>query len=163
MTDTKFLRRISADEINLMPLCHYEGRVRLVREPADWQDALEDIRQEQILGFDTETRPAFRKGRVNNPSLIQLATERNVWLIQLAWLPFGEDMAAVLADADIIKAGVGIRNDMCELTRLHAFEPAGLVDLGSVARAHKLSTQGLRTLAANLFGWRISKGCQCSN
>ena len=116
-----------------------------------------------MLGFDTETRPTFRKGKINAPSLIQLATERAVYLVQLAWLPFGPHLAEILADPNVIKAGVGIRDDMRELSRLHDFEPAGLVDLGNAARAHKLPSQGLRTLAANLFGWRISKGSQCSN
>lgn len=161
--DANLLRRLSAEEINAMPLCHYEGPVHLVRTLEDWERALEDVLGEDVLGFDTETRPTFRKGKVNDPSLIQLATSSAVYLIQLAWLPFSEALAKVLADPQIIKAGVGIRDDMRELTRLHAFEPAGLVDLGSVARIHKLSTQGLRTLAANLFGWRISKGPQCSN
>ncbi|MDO5483395.1 MAG: 3'-5' exonuclease [Desulfovibrionaceae bacterium] len=161
--DASLLRRLSAEEINAMPLYHYEGPVHLVRVLDDWKAALADMQGEKVLGFDTETRPTFRKGMVNAPSLIQLATGRAVWLVQLGWLPFGAPVAEVLADAGIVKAGVGIRDDMRELVRLHSFEPAGMVDLGSAARAHKLSTQGLRTLAANLFGWRISKGCQCSN
>lgn len=156
-------RRLSGDEINAMPLCHYQGPVHVIRVLEDWKQALPDLRADGVLGFDTETRPTFRKGKVNAPSLIQLATERAVYLVQLAWLPFGPHLAEILADPNIIKAGVGIRDDMRELSRLHDFEPAGLVDLGNAARAHKLSSQGLRTLAANLFGWRISKGSQCSN
>ena len=69
----------------------------------------------------------------------------------------------LLADPAVIKAGVAIGDDMRELARLYPFKPAGMVDLGMVARAHQLTTQGLRTLAANLFGQRISKGPQCSN
>ena len=156
-------RRLSGDEINAMPLCHYQGPVHVIRVLEDWKQALPDLRADGVLGFDTETRPTFRKGKVNAPSLIQLATERAVYLVQLAWLPFGPHLAEILADPNIIKAGVGIRDDMRELSRLHDFEPAGLVDLGNAARTHKLPSQGLRTLAANLFGWRISKGSQCSN
>ena len=161
--DAKLLRRMSAEEINAMPLCHYEGPVRLVRTAQELAEALTDIRRQEVLGFDTETRPTFRKGKVNDPSLVQIATETMVYLVQLAWLPLEESLCSVLADERILKAGVGIRDDMRELTRLHPFAPAGLVDLGSVARAHRLSTQGLRTLAANLFGLRISQGSQCSN
>lgn len=156
-------RRLSGEEINAMPLCHYEGPVHVIRVLEDWKRALPDLSSEKTLGFDTETRPTFRKGRHNAPALIQLATENAVYLIQLAWLPFGPHLAEILADAEQIKAGVGIRDDMRELAKLHEFKPAGLVDLGAVARAHKLPSQGLRTLTANLFGWRISKGSQCSN
>ncbi|WP_300718537.1 3'-5' exonuclease [uncultured Desulfovibrio sp.] len=156
-------RHLSSDEINALPLCHYEGPIHLVRSLEDWEQALPDLRRETVLGFDTETRPSFRKGRVNAPSLVQLATASAVYLIQLSWWPFGEELASLLADPGIIKAGVAIGDDMRELARLHPFTPAGTVDLGQLARSYRLTTQGLRTLAANLFGQRISKGPQCSN
>ena len=86
-----------------------------------------------------------------------------MYLVQLSWWPFGPELAGLLADPAVVKAGVAIGDDMRELARLYPFKPAGMVDLGMVARAHQLTTQGLRTLAANLFGQRISKGPQCSN
>lgn len=156
-------RRLSCEEINAMPLFHYEGPVCVVRTLEEWKNVLPDLRAADLLGFDTETRPSFRKGRRNSPALIQLATGNAVYLVQLAFLPFGAHLAEILANPDQVKAGVGIRDDMRDLARLHDFEPAGLVDLGGVARAHKVPSQGLRTLAANFFGWRISKGSQCSN
>ena len=156
-------RRLSCEEINAMPLCHYEGSVQVIRSLDDWKHALPDLRSADLLGFDTETRPSFRKGRRNSPALIQLATANAVYLVQLAFLPFGPHIVEILANPDQVKAGVGIRDDMRDLAKVYDFEPAGLVDLGGVARAHKLPSQGLRTLAANFFGWRISKGSQCSN
>lgn len=156
-------RRPTSEEINAMPLRHYEGPVEVVRTPEAWARAEAEMRADGILGFDTETRPTFRKGKLNAPSLIQIATAERVYLVQLGWLPFSEDCARLLAAPEIIKTGVSIGDDMLALARLHPFTPAGLVDLGQVARAHKLPNQGLRTLAASLFGWRISKGSQCSN
>ncbi|MBQ9406004.1 MAG: 3'-5' exonuclease domain-containing protein 2 [Desulfovibrio sp.] len=156
-------RRLSHDEINALPLYHYEGPVYLVRTPQEWESALPDLRTADLLGFDTETRPSFHKGKRNDPALVQLATEAAVYLVQLVCLPFGPHLASILANPEQIKVGVAIQDDMRELARLYPFEPAGLVDLGAVARANMLSSQGLRTLAANLLGWRISKGSQCSN
>lgn len=156
-------RRLTSEEINAMPLRHYEGEVEVVRTPEAWAAAETDMRQDGILGFDTETRPTFRKGKLNAPSLIQIATASKVYLIQLGALPFDAACARLLAAPEIIKTGVGIGDDMRALARLHPFTPAGLVDLGQVARAQRLPSQGLRTLAASLFGWRISKGPQCSN
>ncbi|MBO4300948.1 MAG: 3'-5' exonuclease domain-containing protein 2 [Desulfovibrio sp.] len=156
-------RRLSREEINALPLCHYEGPVYLIRTPQEWESALPDLLSAEVLGFDTETRPSFHKGKRNAPALVQLATEKAVYLIQLGHLPFGSYLVRILANPEQIKAGVGIRDDMGELARLCPFTPAGLVDLGAVARANRLSSQGLRTLAANFFGWRISKGSQCSN
>lgn len=156
-------RRLTVEEINAMPLKHYEGPVYVIRLLDDWKKALPDILSDKILGFDTETRPTFRKGKTNDPALIQLATEKAVYLIQLAWIPLGSYLTDILANPDILKVGVGISSDMRELSKIHEFNPAGLIDLGTIARQAKLSSQGLRTLAANLFGFRISKGSQCSN
>ena len=37
------------------------------------------------------------------------------------------------------------------------------VDLAALARARGIKAQGLRSLAASLLGFRISKSAQCSN
>ena len=163
MPPEELRRRLSREEINALPLRHYEGEVKLIRAAEEWREALPALRSERALGFDTETRPTFRKGKKNDPALIQLAPADAAYLIQLGGLPFNEEIAALLADPGIIKVGVGIREDMQGLARIHPFAPAGLVDLGDLARALDLPSRGLRTLAASLFGWRISKGPQCSN
>lgn len=164
MSDLDILRRrLSSDEINAMPLYHYEGEVLLVRTLEELESVMPLLEREPILGFDTETRPSFRKGRVNAPSLVQLATEEAVVLVQLSWMPLDEGLAALLSDPLHVKTGVAIGDDMRELVKLRPFTPAGLADVGAFAREQRLSSQGLRTLAANLFGLRISKGPQCSN
>ena len=86
-------RRLTSDEINDLPLYHYTGPVLVIRSLNDWKQALPDLQDENLLGFDTETRPSFRKGRRNAPALIQLATARSVYLVQLANLPFGAPVA----------------------------------------------------------------------
>ena len=85
-----YRRRMSSEEINALPLVHYEGPITLIRTTGELAKAIEDIGQDPVLGFDTETRPTFRKGRVNPPALIQLATAGHVYLIQLSWLPLGQ-------------------------------------------------------------------------
>lgn len=158
-----YRRKISKESINSLPLRHYEGDIRLVRSAEEQEAALDVLRHERLVGFDTETRPTFRKGKVNPPSLIQLAAADVVFLVQLTWLPLNADMAAFLADPAILKTGVSIHDDMRELAKLHPFTPAGAVDLGDISHALQLETHGLRNLAANFFDWRISKGPQCSN
>ncbi|MDR2055958.1 MAG: 3'-5' exonuclease domain-containing protein 2 [Desulfovibrio sp.] len=160
---TALRRRLNGEEINALPLCHYGGKVRIIRSLADLSTARPDLTSEPVLGFDTETRPTFHKGKINAPSLIQLATGQAVYLIQLNFLAFSQPLAEILANPGQVKAGVAINDDMKQLAVLYDFEPAGLVDIGALARSHKLPAQGLRTLAANLFARRISKGPRCSN
>ena len=112
-------RRLSHDEINALPLYHYEGPVYLVRTPQEWESALPDLRTADLLGFDTETRPSFHKGKRNDPALVQLATEAAVYLVQLVCLPFGPHLASILANPEQIKVGVAIQDDMRELARLY--------------------------------------------
>ena len=125
----------------------YEGEVMLVQTEGEMARALNFLKKETLLGFDTESRPSFKKGKSYPTSLIQLAGSELVVLIRLNLTPFCGALAGLLADPGIIKAGVAIRDDIRALQKLHEFTPA----------------QGLRTLAAQLMGCRISKAAQCSN
>lgn len=155
--------RPTSEEINTLPLRAWEGESRLIRTPEQWREALPLLCADGIVGFDTETKPSFRKGRMNAPALVQLAGPELVCLVQLGWLRFGPHCASLLANPDIIKVGVGIGDDLKALAKLYPFKPASFVDLGLMAEHNGLPNHGLRTLAASLFGWRISKGSRCSN
>lgn len=157
------LPALSKDDINALPIRAYEGDVRLIRDEEALGDALERLEREDVLGFDTETRPVFTKGKTLSPALLQLAASDCVYLIQLTRQPLNERLAALLANPRIIKAGVAVRDDMLALERLHPFVPGGAVDLAALARARGIKAQGLRSLAAALLGFRISKSAQCSN
>ncbi len=159
----EYCRSFSKEEVNSLPLFRYEGPVTVVRDKDELRDALDYMEEERLLGFDTESRPCFRKGVINSPSLVQIACSDMVFLIQLRFVPLGEELAALLSDNYRIKAGVAIGDDMRLLSRLFPFTGAGLVDLGEVARSKGLTTRGLRTLAANFLGIRVSKSAQCSN
>ncbi len=151
---------LSKEAINDLPILSYEGDLLLVQTPGELSEALAELRGERILGFDTESRPSFKKGRVYPTALVQLAGERLVVLVRISVLPFDESLARLLADPDIVKAGVAIREDMRSLRKLHDFTPAGLVDLADMAKRQGIQAQGLRTLAAALMGGRISKAAQ---
>lgn len=163
LNSERLKQHLSREEINAMPLRSWTGEVKIIRSPAQWRSAEVIMRQDGILGFDTETRPTFRKGKLNSPALIQIATANVVFLAQLGWLPFSCLQAGLLSDPNIIKVGVGISDDMQGLAGLHPFKPAGIIDLAHVAKQNQIPNYGLRTLAAAMFGWRISKGPQCSN
>lgn len=161
--DPCHLRKISAEEINALPLWRYDGPVTVVRDERGLADALEHMRLERVVGLDTETRPSFVKGVSFSPALVQIACHDIVYLVQLTWIPFGAALARFLSDESVIKTGVAIREDMLELQRKYPFAPAAIVDLGAVARENGLETHGLRNLAANFLSLRISKATRCSN
>jgi ribonuclease D len=153
---------ISRDAINDLPIRRYEGEVRLVETPADLEHAAADFAGERVVGFDTETRPAFRVGQHYPPALAQVATARAVYLFPLARLDASAVLAGLLGSATV-KAGVGLADDLRQLRPMFDFNPAAIVDLGSVARRHGLERSGVRALAALFLGIRIPKGIKTSN
>lgn len=158
------LRPFTNEEINSLPLSRWEGAVKLVSTEGQLTKAVRALKNERLLGFDTETRPVFRKGQKQQPpSLIQLAGPEVVYLFQINVLGFGDGIIDILADPEIVKTGVSVRDDVLALRRLMEFKPAGFVDLGRISARCQMQTHGLRNLAANLLGFRISKGAQCSN
>lgn len=154
---------ITKSEINEKPLLHYEGPYTLVSRQADLPPVLEALRKEEVLGFDTETRPAFRKGESYLPSLLQLGGASHVWLFQLQRLGDLGALFEILADRDIVKAGVAIDRDLIELRELTDFTPGGFHDVGKMAEDRGFMKTGLRPLAALLLEGRVSKGAQVSN
>lgn len=160
----QYKRKFDGEEINLLPLGSFEGEIRMVTDLRAAAAAIRSLGREKVLGFDTETRPSFKKGKSYDPSLVQLAGSRRVYIFQLSRLPrFPQGLAGLLADPGIVKAGVSVRDDVLGLKRLHEFTDAGFTDLGDLARKVDIPTHGLRNLAANLLGIRISKSARCTN
>jgi len=159
----EFLRSISSEELASLPIRRYEGEVRLAAAPGDLERAMADIRQESVVGFDTETRPAFRKGESHLPCLVQVATARAVHLFPLQRMDFSGALAEVLAAPGIVKVGVGLADDLRQLKLLFPAAEASVLDAGAVARRHGLRQSGLRNLAGIFLGFRIPKGNRTSN
>jgi len=157
------VRAISREAMVLLPVRRYEGEVRLVAAPGDLQQALADIRQERVIGFDTETRPAFQKGESHLPCLAQVATARRVYLFSLRQPDAFPLLAELLADPQRVKVGVALANDLRTLKQVFAFTEQNVLDLGLVARRFGLTQTGLRNLAGIFLSFRIPKGARTSN
>lgn len=158
-----FPRDISKEDILKLPIRRYQGEVFLVATPEALALAMTDIRQESVVGFDTETRPAFTKGEHHLPCLAQIATARAVYLFQLQRLDCAEALAELIAAPSIRKAGVALAHDLRELALLYPLAPAAVFDAGLVARRHGIKQTGLRNLAGLFLGFRIAKGQRTSN
>ncbi|MDR2160776.1 MAG: 3'-5' exonuclease domain-containing protein 2 [Desulfovibrio sp.] len=155
--------KLSREDINALPLFYYPGRVILIRTAKGVEAAVNRLYGEGVLGFDTETRPCFVRGKSHPPSLVQLAGEKEVYLFQLRWQPLAPPLADLLASAAVVKTGVAAHDDMNGLEKIYPFTSAGVVDLAEVARLNHIRNLSLRSLAAFFLKIRISKTEQCSN
>ena len=156
-------KKISKEAINDLPLARWQGSVRVITTAEEARLAAQQCQSEHLLGFDTETRPAFRKGQKFMPSLLQLATSETVLLFQVQACGLVPPLLEILADGAIIKAGVAPSFDLHSLQELAPFSPAGFIDLSTMARQRAIKNHGLRGLAALVCGVRISKSARTSN
>ena len=161
----KYLHKYTKAEINEYPVRQYDGPIYLINSSEKMAEANAEkhLENETVFGFDTETQPSFKKGKNNPPSLLQLATKDVVLIFQIKKNFFPEILQTILSDPNRMKAGVAVRDDILGLQRLNNFTEAGFVDIGEISKSIGLQTNGLRNLAVNLLGFRISKSCQKSN
>lgn len=154
---------ISRDELNKLPIRAYEGPIRLVNEREQLKDSIQILSRETVIGFDTETRPAFERGVSYPPALMQLAAPSEVFVFQLHALGGMGALRDVLENPDIIKAGVALSDDIKQLNDCWKFKPRRFLEIGNMARELGYKQTGLRSLAGLLLGFRISKKEQRSN
>jgi ribonuclease D len=155
--------RISHEEVGNLPVRRYEGPVHIVAAPAELHSAMRDIRKAGVVGFDTETRPAFKRGERYLPSLVQFATADAVYLLQVQQHDYADAMREIFSSEKITKAGVSVLDDLRNLKKLFEFEERAVVDLGKVASHHGLKQTGVRNLAGIFLGIRLTKGTKTTN
>jgi len=158
-----FKKKLEKQEINALPLKTYDGKIFIINRLQDVKTSCGILQKENILGFDTETRPAFQKGEYYTPSIIQLAGEKSVYIFQLHQVGFCKPLKQLLSNRGVLKCGVAIKHDLSQLNLLSEFIPRGFVDLGELARKYLVPHHGLRGLAAYFLHFRISKQAQLSN
>jgi len=156
-------RAISRDDLNVLPVRRYEGPVTLVDTPALLFAALTDIRNERVVGLDTETRPAFRKGESYLPSIVQVATANMAYIFPLRYPDTHAVIAELLQAQGTAKAGVALAYDLRTLKQVLPFTEKHVVDLGQVAKRHDYGQSGVRNLAGIFLGYRIPKGAKTTN
>ena len=157
------LLSISSEQINTLPLRQYAGPISIVSTAQDLAAASLYLRDERILGFDTETRPSFRPGEQHPVSLLQLAGEEHVFLFQLAHLPDLGPLVPILESPRIRKVGVAIQQDANQLRKHHPYTPRGFAEIGELARGLGVMNTGLRPLSAMFLGFRVAKGAKTTN
>jgi ribonuclease D len=156
-------RRISKAEINELPLIAWEGEIQILESVEEMEAAAAILVNESHLGFDTETRPSFKKGDYYPPALIQLATEQCVYLFRISETETFDPLLPILESPDILKTGVAIKDDVKELRAMEDFTPNGFVEIADITVKLGYENRGLRALAGLLLQGRISKAAQVTN
>jgi ribonuclease D len=161
--DTGLPSRISKDEINQFPLVRFSGKIHVVRNQGELGKAAQILEGTDVVGFDIESKPTFRKGENHPVALLQLATSNHAFLIQLSPIDDLGPIRDFMENEKVVKTGVALRDDIKKLSEKHPFEPKSFIELDAMASKLSIVTTGLRSLSAIFLDRRISKGAQLSN
>jgi ribonuclease D len=158
-----FEKSISKEEIHELPLTSFDKEIYVIEEEEQILEAVEYLRMQSILGFDTETKPAFKKGQKHNVALLQLATNEKAFLFRLNKIRFNGPIRKILADSTIVKVGAAIRDDLKALNNKNAFVPQSFIELQEMVKKYGIQSFSLQKLSAIILGIRISKSKRLSN
>lgn len=156
-------KNITNEEINNLPLKSFPGKIVIVTQTSKLAQVFQEVAEHAVTGFDTETRPVFVKGKSYPVALLQIALPEKVFLIRLRYTGLTPEIINYLESTDILKAGVGVRDDIHALQKMNRFRAAGFVDLTTMTREAEIEAESIKKLTALLLGFRISKGAQTSN
>lgn len=163
MENNGYAETISEEELGKCELSWFRGEIVLIEDMAAFNETFPRLVGSTVLGFDTETKPSFKKGKKNKVSLIQLANDELACLIRINKVGMPPQLAELLADENVIKAGVAVHDDIRFLKSVRGFEPLGFVDLQKFVRDYGIQVSGLKKLAAIVLGFRISKRQQVTD
>lgn len=159
----KAIVTISKDTLATLPAAEYEAKVILVDKPEMVDSAIEELRKSPVIGFDTETRPCFRKGQQFKVALVQLSTKDTCYLFRTNLIGFPEALVRLLEDPDKLKVGLSIHDDFHNIRKSTEIEPEGFLDLQNYVKDFKIADISLSRVYGILFGKRISKGQRLTN
>jgi len=155
--------KINKADLADKPKVIFQGIIEEIDTVEKADHAIEILRKESVVGFDTETRPSFTRGQGHKIALLQLSTGNLAYLFRLNKMGIPDSVADFLCDASIIKVGVSIKDDFGSLASRRELEPAGFVELQEMCGEMGIEERGLQKMYGLLFGERISKNQQLSN
>ena len=163
MNNESFTIAIDKRLIAEMPTVTFDGSITVIENEHDAAEALAYLRTQALVGFDTETKPNFRKGVTNRVSLIQISTDERSFLFRINKCGFTRELIDFIECDDVIKVGLSLKDDFHMLHRLCEFEPRNFVELQDMVKDFRISDLSLQKIYAILFQERISKGQRLTN
>ena len=158
-----YKENISVEELAEHELSWFKGEIVVVDNLETFYQVFPRLLTSDLLGFDTETRPTFKKGRKNKVSLIQLSSEDLACLFRINKIGLPDELIQLLSNPSLKKAGVAVHDDIRFLTGIRKFVPDGFVDLQNFVKDFGIQSSGLKKLAAIVLGFRISKRQQVTD
>ena len=156
-------KKITKEEIAGFAVEEFPGKIHVIDNPGDAEKAVHYLFQFDWLGFDTETRPSFKRGDLHTVSLIQISTFDTCFLFRLNGNGFPLPLIDLLSEPEILKIGLSLKDDFMSMSRILKFSPQGFVDLQKLVQKYDIEDLSLQKIYAILFHKKISKNQRLTN
>lgn len=155
--------KVDKKEITSLPRVLFGGRIFTIQTEREADKAVDYLRSFKMLGIDTETKPSFKKGKVNSVALLQVSTEDTCFLFRLNRIGMPLSVVDLLEDQNVMKVGLSLKDDFASLRKRADVEPKNVVELQDFVKKMGIEDMSLQKIYANLFREKISKGQRLTN
>ena len=160
---TPNISTITKDEIAQLAIEEFPGRIIVIDTQDAVDKAIKYLSLFPLIGFDTETRPSFKKGMRYKVALMQLSTDEACFLFRLNRIGFPKSLKQFLTSKEHVKIGLSLRDDFCAIRRSADLQLENFIDLQQIVGNYGIEDSSLQKIYAILFNKRITKGQQLSN
>ena len=155
--------KIDKEIVKDLPIAQTDCQIELIDSPDEVDKAVKYLLRSKVVGFDTESKPSFTKGKSNKIALMQISTQKRCFLFRLQMIGKNQRLKEFLENENIKKIGVAIHGDLRNLRVWSKFEPKNFIDLQNIVGDYGIEELGLQKIYAIVFGKKISKSQQLSN
>lgn len=154
---------ISKEELAALPTEVFGGKIVLVDKLEQVKEACEVLANADVIGFDTETKPSFKKGVSHKVALLQLSTDDICFLFRLNKIGMPSSVMDILNNPAIKIIGLSLKDDFAALRKIGPFQPANFIEIQALAKKYGIEDMSLQKIHGILFQKRITKGQRLSN
>ena len=150
--------------ISEMPKVTFPGRIIIIYSAEEARKAVAYLNRCEVVGVDTETRPSFKKGKINDVAMLQISTCDTCFLFRLNRIGIPDFLEEFLLN-DVLKIGLSLRDDFNMLRRANKKDPrvGNWIELQEYVGRFGIEEKSLQKIYAILFGKKISKSQRLSN
>lgn len=154
---------IPKEKVSELPIVEFTGNIYVIDSMSKMNMAINALRKELVVGFDSETKPAFARGKLNKVALLQVSTFSECYLFRINKIGIPDKLKSFLEDKNIKKIGLSLNNDIIGLKRITDINPEGFIDLQKRVNEYAIVDMSLQRIYAIIFGKKISKSQRLTN
>ncbi|MBQ0043794.1 MAG: 3'-5' exonuclease domain-containing protein 2 [Bacteroidales bacterium] len=160
-----FKESITPDELSKLQMASFPGTIHVITGDGPAFDrAIRYLRKQEMIGFDTETRPCFSPHQPHyGVALLQLSGPDHAFLFRINKMELNRRLRNILSSTKILKIGAAVHDDIRGLQKKHDFVAGGFVDLQKIGCEWGIRDKSVKKMAGIILDIRISKTQQLSN